>query len=577
MQKEGIIKISLLIIFSIVLATSITVAFIFLPKDEYLPYSIETIQFPDYVKEITNSHYTASGKIVFQYKNVKDNKYYVAVINDDGTNIRNIYNGEIKPFYDNTNGVRLMPFQDNKRILLGDGILECEPSIDEVTDPSKQTKIIPIEYPEELVKMDGVFFLWSEIIISPDNIHMGWSTLSKIGAIVCISRLEKQGITPRNTLSLFINKSKNNNVANDVKYVMRDVQVINDFSYYGKDPDHSGFLKVNKYIHGGEIKQFSWDCQQISFVGSTLQGLARSVIQNLNDDEVHEITHEPGYDETTIVSPDGQYGIVMTTRFSPKTSSRILGLIPRPYSALGLMNMSPNAYMYGITGVRLTRKGNIGPALILISESMKDNDYDRKYHGYDLHDVTNEHAFVSPMSWHPSSSRAIWTENVKNNLSDTRIRKVVLSSLEFKPKKQIKCEKNTPDDINYALKLSDLKNLTIEMPSGKIESPLGIDKGGYIEFNSCDTNTSLRYINYTEDEITFYNGYEEFYIDGQVSNYLGKLTMFKYENEHKNIIGEMDFNLSFSGYASSLKLVRDKSYGFSKYNGIVATIDEMED
>lgn len=259
-----------------------------------------------------------------------------------------------------------------------------------MTDPSKQTKIIPIEYPDELLKMKGIFFLWSEIIISPDNINMGWSTLSKIGTIVCISKLEKQEVTPRNKLSSYIDITKNKNVANNVKYIMKNVQVINDFSYFKKDRDHSGFLQINKYIHGGEIKQFSWDCQKISFVGSTLQGLARSVLQNLNDDEVHAITHEPGYDETTIISPDGQFGIVMTTRFSPKTSSRILGLIPRPYSALGLMNISPNAYMYGITGVRLNRKGNIGPAPILISESMKDNDFERKYHGYDLH-VNNEH------------------------------------------------------------------------------------------------------------------------------------------------------------------------------------------
>lgn len=181
--------------------------------------------------------------------------------------------------------------------------------------------------------------------------------------------------------------------------------------------------------------------------------------------------------------------------------------------------------------------------IVCISKLEKDNDFERKYHGYDLHDVNNEHTFVSPMSWHPSSSRAIWTENVKNNLSDTRIRRVVLSKLEFKPGKQIKCEKDTPDNIIYALKLSDLVNLSIEIPSGKIASPLGVDKGGNIEYSRCDTNTSLRYVNYTDDEITYYNDYEEFYMDGQVSNYLGKLTML--DNEKKNIIGEMDFNLAF--------------------------------
>ena len=111
---------------------------------------------------------------------------------------------------------------------------------------------------------------------------------------------------------------------------MKDVQVINDFTYTKEDPNHPGFITVPKYIHGGEIKQFTWDCQKVSFVGSTLQGIARSVLQNLEDEKVHSITHEAGYDETTIISPDGQFGIVMTSRFSPKTSCQILGLIPRP-------------------------------------------------------------------------------------------------------------------------------------------------------------------------------------------------------------------------------------------------------
>lgn len=579
MQKVAIIKITLLIIFSIIIATTITLAFIFLPDDEYYPYSINTINFPNNVKEISYAHYTASGNIVFQYKNNIDNQYYVGVINDDGTNLRNIYNGEIKPFYNNTNGVRLMPFQDNKRILFGDGIIECEPSIDEVTDPSKQTKIIPIEYPEELVKMEGVFFIWSEIIISPDNVHMGWSTLSTIGSIVCISRLERQEINPRdkNSLSSFIDISKNKNVANDVKYVMKNVQVINDFTYTKEDPDHPGFISVPKYIHGGEIKQFTWDCQKVSFVGSTLRGIARSVLQNLEDDEVHSITHEAGYDETTIISPDGQFGIVMTSRFSPKTSCQILGLIPRPYSALGLMSMSPLAYMYSITGVRLTRKGNIGPALIRISESMKDNDYDRKYHGYDLHDVSGNYAFVSPMSWHPSSTRAIWTENEKNDLTKTRIRRVVLHDSQFKPQKQIKCEKETTDNVPYALKLSDLKNLSIPWVSGKIASPLGVDKGGYIEYIYGQENVTLKYLNYTDDGITFFDGDEGYISDGQISSYRGKLAMFRLKNNEKEVVGDMDFNVAFSGFYNTLKLVRDKSYGYSKYNGIIATVDDMED
>ncbi|WP_455616957.1 hypothetical protein [Eisenbergiella sp.] len=39
------------------------------------------------------------------------------------------------------------------------------------------------------------------------------------------------------------------------------------------------------------------------------------------------MTKTPGYDEATIFSPDNRLGIVMSTRFSPKTNSSYLGLI----------------------------------------------------------------------------------------------------------------------------------------------------------------------------------------------------------------------------------------------------------
>ena len=64
--------------------------------------------------------------------------------------------------------------------------------------------------------------------------------------------------------------------------------------------------------------------------------LAKSVFQNLVGEEKNPLTHYPGYEETTIISSDGKLGLVMTTRFSPKTSSYILGYMLRPLAFIQL-------------------------------------------------------------------------------------------------------------------------------------------------------------------------------------------------------------------------------------------------
>ena len=109
--------------------------------------------------------------------------------------------------------------------------------------------------------------------------------------------------------------------------------------------------------------------------------LAKSVFQNLVGFENYPLTQFPGYEETTIISPDGKLGLLMTTRFSPKTSSEILGYMPRPLCVYPLKKMNRYVYFYGVQEVRKTRPGNIGPALINIEESRSNP----SYMGYDLH------------------------------------------------------------------------------------------------------------------------------------------------------------------------------------------------
>lgn len=555
------------------------VAFKFVPDDNISPVKIQTIPLPKDVTQPIYPHYTATGNIVFQYKNTSDSKIYVGVMNDDGSNFHIIYNGEPKPFYNNTNGVRLMPFKDNKRILLGDGIMECEPSIDEVTDPSTQTKIIPVEYPEKLLNLKNLFLLWSEIIISPDNVHMGWNSLLTSGTLVFISRLERQvsHSGESNFISPRIDITKNKNTPNNVKYVMKNIQLVSDLAYSFNDPDHPGFITAPKNIHGGEIKQFTFDCQKLTLVGSVPNGLARSVLQNLNDDSVTAISHEAGYEETTIISPNGKYGIAMSTRFSPKSSCKILGLIPRPHSSLNLMSMAQTAYYYSVTGVRNSRKGNVGPALIEMKKALSDSDFERKYHGVDLHDTAEEYVYRSPMSWHYTSQKVIWLENIRNDEHESRIRQAVLSKSSYPTGEQLVCEKETPDNVPYAQGIDAIDNMSFPLVGGKIASPLGVEKGGYIDFDYTMIHNTITYHHYTEDGVNFYDGSEAFTMDLQTggSSYEGNVTM---KDEKKNkVVGEMNFKITFEGVGAGLKLVRDKSYGQSTFNGETVTVDEMED
>ncbi len=127
-------------------------------------------------------------------------------------------------------------------------------------------------------------------------------------------------------------------------------------------------------IIGGEVKQFVRGGAAITLVGSAHNGNGNSVIQDLATGEVTMITLNPGYDETTLLSPNEKYGIVMTRRFSEKTDLAVMGLMDRPCGDV-LYSVMDKVYMYSVTGVRDFREGNIGPAIINVERSMAERDY----------------------------------------------------------------------------------------------------------------------------------------------------------------------------------------------------------
>ncbi len=64
-------------------------------------------------------------------------------------------------------------YADNKRLLIGDYVIETEPNLDNC-DITK-TKVLPIKYPEEITSDKRFVLRWTEIIIAPDNLRIGWT------------------------------------------------------------------------------------------------------------------------------------------------------------------------------------------------------------------------------------------------------------------------------------------------------------------------------------------------------------------------------------------------------------------
>ena len=493
--------------------------------------SIKTVKLPENIIYDGHAIYSKTGRILFAYKKENDINTYIGVINEDGTNLNELWSGEWEPFY-TSNGIRLMPFEDNKKILTGDYVLECFPNIDNCTS----SKLFPVIYPPEAVSMEGVYYVWSEIIVSPDE-HISWSTLSSVYENV-------------NFLGQLV-KNENN-------YTITNVQIISTLGFIHYEDEKEGIFK-NDIIRGGEVKQFTNGGEALTLAGASNSALANSVFQNLVGEENYPLTHFPGYEETTIISPDGKLGLVMTTRFSLKTSSYILGYMPRPLAVYTVSKMNRFAYFYGVQEVRKSREGNIDPALINIEESKNNS----SYMGYDLHE--EGWAFNSPMSWHPNSKKAMFSEIKKNDDKKTKRMKIVYLD-NYNPSKILE-NKKTPDNISYAKTLDDLK----VVPSNNIN---GYFKGkeGIMIFNRTESSSKSEYIGYSDDGKTFYNGYEKFeYVGNQ---YTGKLTSNLTMSGEKK--GKMDLTLTMT-YAGNIIFELDGekiSSGYVEYNGKKLTIED---
>ncbi|MEJ5979631.1 hypothetical protein WG901_23465 [Novosphingobium sp. PS1R-30] len=399
----------------------------------------------------------------------------LATQDDDGGNFRPFFSQAI-PERPKDNGLRFMVFADNKRIFTGDHVIECSTSLETCTD----AKLLPVEYPAEVAAGDHIGHRWSEMIIAPDNRHVSWTTLfANYSAMVFTGELER---TPAG-------------------YRIIKTRIVSTVDPFVRDPRHADGV-LPKPVRGGEVKQFVHGGTAISLAGARHRDLADSTVLHLKSGEVEAITDTPGYDETTIFSPDERLGVVMSSRFSAGTDLALLGLMPRPYPDSLNMGLNSLAYNYSVSGVRQKRPGSIGPALIEIAPSKTRPGYT----GTNLN-TSPAWVFASPLSWHPSSSRAMWIEGQRGARGEQPRRMQAVRLLDYK-RGPVVAARLTPRRMAYAS--GDLSIVPGYAAKAKdVDVKVYGKHSGYITYRRTPAGTIEKtYANFSDDGRALYVGRE---------------------------------------------------------------------
>ena len=543
-KPKSNLKLYVIIGISIVVVVAIVVTVILLTRgdddsknNEDIKTHLSNIPLPEDII-IDDGHYMFDGNIFICYKRSTTNFTYFGVISDDGKNFKELYGEEfiVSPL---ANGIRLIPFRDGKRIYLGDFVFECNDTTKNISSCEKGV-LIPVNYPKEVVNNNYTYKTWSEMVVAPDNIHVAWTSLNMAcGAVDFLGKFKRT----------------------ENSYEIEESKIISTINFVEPDPTDESIL-ITKIPRGGEIKQFIEGGNALTLVGTQPDEFVKSVYQSLKTEEVYTYSHEPGYDETSILSPDEKLGITMSTRFSPKTNMAIFGLMPRPHCSLVLSKIVESVYTYAVTNVRKTRKGNVGPVLFVKEKSINDPNY----HGIDLHDTEEKFVFCSPISWHPSNLKAIWPE-VERGTSNRRLRKLEISN--YTPSAYPKIE-NTTDNVPYALDMSEMDNIHFDKKTnGTIK---GKKSGEIIYYNSGFTQihqtVKITYVNYSDDGKKFYNGEEEF-IGDRTSKNVYKSNVILSGSES----GQNNFTITFN---TKSELIKEETEGYASYGGKTIKAEDYE-
>lgn len=512
---------------------------------------VAEIPLPEGIDSNVNGTYTFSGRVLVSVREPHKGEdwYRVFSMEEDGTDVCEVFKGSI-PKKKGANGIRWMCFSDNRRILLGDYVLECAPDLDHCTS----SELVEVEFPEEIGKIPGVFVRWSEPLIAPDNEHVCFSTLTGNGVFNFLGRLVRQ----------------------ESSYVMEDICIISTVNDVEPDPDNEGFSRT-KVRRGGEVKQFVRGGKGLTLAGGGTC-ITESTLQMLDTEEVAQITETLGYEETAIFSPNERYAVCMSPRFSPGTDCGVLGVVPLYNDMVTRRKYLNVLYQYAISGVRYGKAGNIGPVLIDVRRSMEEG---RAYQGVDLSDPEGKWVYYSPMSWHPDSTRAMWNESTRLAAGDVKSRLRRCRLLDVQPSRPVAAAP-TPGkgEIPYALPVEYAQKGTEPEYPVKIKGMCGTVMNSYVAEDTAET----RYDHYSPDGKTFYDGWIR--VKAPANMFMPEETVIQSDiqvtGEHT---GQMKLCLSFLPDRSFQVHLnrgldgngRPKCTGFAEYDGIRRVVEDMAD
>lgn len=463
--------------------------------------------------------YTMSGQIMAYYRDtaVDGSPYRMAMFNPDFTSFRILYEGGI------SGGLRLMGDYADDKMLLGDYLLEAPEGTTFANCPRLSATLYPVKYPSAYLPANDpqITNKWSEIVLSNDGKTIAWTSLRKdVGSAVLVGSLVKNGSA----------------------YEIQNAHYVSSSASFSQDPEKEGYL-LPKTLVGGETKQFVQGGKALSCVSAAPNGMGDSCYFDLETGDVTRQTRAPGYDETTISSPDEKFGLTMTTRFSKTTDFGAVGLLPRPFGAAA-MGMMSQIYVYSVSGVRRGRKGNIGPALINLERSKTEDDYQ----GMDLSDQSGTYVYNSPMSWSGDGKNGLWPESSLSG-GKTRWRHVEL--LDYTPTEPIK-PVAVPMTSSYAEKTPTSRNI-----SGKVAGKIA----GEATINQLSSNDiSVVYSAFKDEANRVYEGSETY--QGSLSagsTYTAEVTL---KDDEGNLLGSLSAKIVFKSMA---RLDVAQSYARASY------------
>jgi len=488
---------------------------------------------------LQRASYGFSGRVLLTYNDGSETVF--CSMNDDGTGMHEIWRGS------DNGGNRILPYWDNRRVLVGDYVLECPEGYTLDNCPEGSGVMVPIIFPDEFIKDPQVSEPWTEVIISPDGEYLAMT-------------IRRNDCGAANAMGHMVRTDKG--------YELRDTKYISNLNTFRPDPEHEG-LSIHGQVIGGEVKQFVRGGKEISLVGAGPNGMGNSVTQDVATGEVKLVTNTPGYDETTIFSPDERLGMVMSTRFSEATDMGVLGLVPRPYGEV-LHNIMGQIYMYSVIGVRRVRPGNIGPAMINIEMSQHDADY----RGINLSDPDGVWVFNSPMSWKADGTAAMWMEREREG-NGVRVRIAKLKDYTPGP---VVAAVATPAVGDYAMEPTKLENYDAKV-QGAVSGFVTVKKETAA---GNKTTVTMVYDNYSDDGEVFYNGTEV--SSGSLASETSYTSDLVVTDANGKKLGGMDVKLLLSasysmasaiGGVTGPTLIKESSSGSAVWGSKTRRVEDM--